>query len=72
VLAQFDHSFGVMEHVPCDILVTAHSEVSDLWSRLDKRARGDADAMVDPAACRRLATSARENLAKRLETESAR
>jgi metallo-beta-lactamase class B len=72
VLAQFGHSFGVMEHVPCDILVTAHPEVSDLWSRFEKRARGDADGMVDPTACRRLAASAREGLAKRLASEKAR
>lgn len=71
VLAQFAHSFGVMEHIPCDILVTAHPEVSDIWSRLDKREHGDAYAMVDAGACRRLAATARENLAKRLASEKA-
>ena len=71
VLAQFAHSFGVMSRIPCDILVTAHPELSDLWSRLTKRDRGEADAMVDPAACRRYAASARENLAKRIAAEMA-
>jgi metallo-beta-lactamase class B len=69
VLAQFDHSFGVMERVPCDILVTAHPELSDFWSRLDRRERGDANAMVDRSACRRYAETARGNLAKRLAGE---
>jgi metallo-beta-lactamase class B len=68
-LAQFAHSFDVLERIPCDILVTDHPEVSDLWSRLDKRAHGDADAMVDAGACRRLAAKGRENLAKRLASE---
>jgi metallo-beta-lactamase class B len=69
VLAQFGHSFGVMAQLPCDILVTAHPEVSDLWSRLDRRDHGDADAMVDATACRRYAATARENLARRIATE---
>jgi metallo-beta-lactamase class B len=69
VLAQFDQSFGVMSRLSCEILVTAHPEVSDLWSRLDKREHGDANAMVDSTACRRLVASAREGLAKRIASE---
>jgi metallo-beta-lactamase class B len=71
ILAQFYHSFGVMERIPCDILVTAHPEVSDLWSRLDKRYHGDGEAMVDSGACRRLAATARKDLGKRLASEKA-
>lgn len=69
VIAQFAHSFGVMDRLPCDILVTAHPEVSGLWSRLDRRERGDRDAMIDHSACRRYAATARDNLAKRLASE---
>ena len=69
VLAQFEHSFGVMAQLPCDILLTAHPEVSEFWSRLDKRNRGDANAMVDQDACRHLVTTAREGLAKRVAKE---
>lgn len=72
VLAQFAHSFGVVERLPCDILVTAHPELSGLWSRLERREHGDRDAMIDRSACRRYAATARENLAKRLATEKAR
>jgi metallo-beta-lactamase class B len=72
ILAQFAHSFGVMERLSCDILVTAHPEISDLWSRRERREHGDANAMVDPAACRKLARASQDNLAKRLEAEKTR
>jgi len=69
VLGQFEHSFGVMARLPCDILVTAHPELSGLWTRLDKRMHGDADAMIDASACRNYATNARADLARRLAGE---
>jgi hypothetical protein len=28
----------------------AHPELNDLWSRLDRRAQGDAGALIDPGA----------------------
>jgi metallo-beta-lactamase class B len=72
VLAQFDHGIGVMSGLPCDILVSAHPDVADLWTRLDRRTHGDANAMIDPAACRNYAANARANLEKRLAKERAR
>jgi metallo-beta-lactamase class B len=69
VLAQFDQRFAVMAALPCDILITAHPELNDLWSRLDRRAHGDAGALIDPGACRRYATRMRAALARRLASE---
>jgi metallo-beta-lactamase class B len=58
----FARSFDVIEHLPCDILLTPHPSASGLWER----------PLVDPDACKRYADSGREGLAKRLATESAK
>lgn len=68
-VADFRAGHAVVEQLPCDILVTPHPEASDLWTRLEARGHGNADALVDPSACRRYAASARQRLATRLATE---
>jgi len=70
VLRDFEHSFATVSALPCDILLTPHPEASDLWGRLERRAHGDADALVDAGACRRLADAARERLQERVVKES--
>jgi metallo-beta-lactamase class B len=55
----FARSFDVIEHLPCDVLLTPHPSASGLWER----------PLVDPAACRRYAENGREGLAKRLTSE---
>ncbi len=62
----FERSFSFLENTPCDILITPHPEASELWKRLQH----SPDAFIDPAACRTLAATSREQLAKRLATES--
>jgi metallo-beta-lactamase class B len=69
VLQDFERSFATMRTLPCDILVSTHPEVSGLWERLAKREHGDANALVDPTACRRYTDRASEGLAKRLAEE---
>ena len=49
---------------PCDILLTPHPSVSDLWPRL----RGE-QPMGSTGACRALASTGLQNLRKRLEKE---
>jgi metallo-beta-lactamase class B len=70
VLKDFEQSFATVSALPCDILLTPHPEASELWSRLERREHGDADALVDAAACRHLADAARERLRERVVKES--
>jgi metallo-beta-lactamase class B len=60
IAGSFEHSFDVIEHLPCDILLTPHPSASGLWER----------PLVDPAACKRLAADGRDGLAKRLASEN--
>ena len=72
VIQDFEKSFATLNALPCDILLTPHPEVSDLWGRLGRRDKGgDPNAFVDPTACRRLADTSRANLEKRVADERA-
>jgi metallo-beta-lactamase class B len=50
VLSDFEASFTTIAALPCDILLTPHPDVSDLWQRLARRDQGEADALIDRAA----------------------
>jgi len=72
-IADFERSFAFFEATPCDILITAHPELSGLWDRLSSRERGlTPDPMVDTGACRKYAESGRERLRQRLASERQR
>jgi metallo-beta-lactamase class B len=66
----FEAGFAFLRTVSCDILLTAHGEASDLWSRLARREKGDADALIDRTACRRYAEGAHTRLQARLASEA--
>ena len=63
VVAQFQKSFGIVEALPCDILLTPHPEFSDIMGR---HAKGAWDS---PGACHKLADSSRDGLQKQLDGE---
>jgi len=73
VVEAFEKSFKFFETVPCDVLITAHPEASNLWERLWQREKGvKPDPMVDSGACRIYAASGREKLRQRLASEKKR
>jgi metallo-beta-lactamase class B len=70
-LADFAAGASRLDALRCDILVTPHPEATDLWERLARREAGDRDALVDPTACARYATTARGRVAERVRREEA-
>jgi len=62
VAQSFERSFATVGALPCDILVSAHPEFSGLWNRLERREKGDADGLIDRAACRRYADMMQKRL----------
>jgi metallo-beta-lactamase class B len=68
----FKQGIAFMRGVSCDILITPHPEVSDLWGRLAKRDAGERDALIDRTQCQRFAERADAQLQKRIETERAK
>jgi metallo-beta-lactamase class B len=65
-IPDFERGFAFLESTPCDILLTPHPDVSNLWDRLER------GSFTDPAACRSLAATSRARLATRLATERQR
>lgn len=78
--ADFEKSFAFLSNTPCDIALSAHPELSNLWDRLDARRRtasvgpkipdSPPDPMIDPDGCRNLATHFREVLRRRIADET--
>lgn len=67
--ADLERSIATVAGLPCDVLVSAHPEGSDLWQRYTRRAaRGNA-AFIDTTACRTYADKARARLAAQLTKE---
>jgi metallo-beta-lactamase class B len=67
----FERSYAFLDSTPCDILITPHPDISNVWQRLARRDSAP-DALIDTRACRALAETSRERLKKRLATEGAR
>jgi metallo-beta-lactamase class B len=69
-IEDFEKSFAFFETTPCDVLITAHPDVSGLWDRMTLREKGaKPDPLVDSGACRKLAEDGREKLRQRLASE---
>ena len=71
LLQGFEKSFSFLESTPCDVLITTHPDISDLWSRLERRQQGmKPDPMINAGACRDLAANVREQLRRRVASEA--
>jgi metallo-beta-lactamase class B len=72
LLQGFAKSFATLESLPCDILLTPHPGFSNLAGKLRARdTDSQADAFINPQACRSFAAAARSEFQKRLAREDA-
>jgi metallo-beta-lactamase class B len=62
-------SISRIERLPCDILISAHPEGSDLWTKVERRRAGQSDALIAKDACRTYAEAGRKRLESRLAKE---
>jgi len=70
---QLESSFATLTKLPCDILLTPHPELSDVFGRLAKRTQTKVvDAFVDRAACGAYVETHRGKLRQRLIDEQAK
>ena len=68
----FKKSHAFLRAASCDILITPHPEVSNLWGRIAKRDAGERDALIDRTQCSDLAARGEAQLQSRLEKERAK
>jgi metallo-beta-lactamase class B len=64
-------SMRAIAAAPCDVLITAHPELSGLWATIDDSGRGDRTKLIDSAACKRYVETTQQLLDKRLAGEQA-
>jgi metallo-beta-lactamase class B len=62
-------SIAVVDHLPCDVLLSTHPDASQTFEEL---AKGTPDAFVDPAGCHAYAADARATLDRRVADEKTR
>lgn len=65
----FQHSIDVVDHLPCDLIVSVHPGLVGLDDKLAARAHGGADPFLDPNGCHAYAAAAADKLAKRVADE---
>jgi predicted alpha/beta superfamily hydrolase/glyoxylase-like metal-dependent hydrolase (beta-lactamase superfamily II) len=68
--ADVERSIAAVESLDCDVLVSAHPELSGLWEKKAQQAKLGNAAFIDPDGCRKYAAKARASLAKTLAAEA--
>lgn len=69
VVAAFRQSLATVASLPCDVLLTPHPSVSNMFARVGAKASAP---LVDSNACRSLAADAGKKLDERIEKERAK
>lgn len=70
--ADMEKSIARVAGLDCDILVSAHPEASNLWTRQAKQGEQGNSAFIDTQACRDYAAAGRAKLARTLAEEAAK
>ena len=65
-----ERSIDRVAALPCDVLVSAHPEAADVWTRHAQRAKLGNGAFIDRNACRAYAEKGRARLEKTLAAEA--
>lgn len=66
IVKDYESSFIKVAALPCDIALAPHPGMVDFWTRVDKRTRGDTNALIDPTLCRAYAKDARQSFEEEL------
>jgi len=69
-LQDFARGFDTLAKLKCDVMLTPHPEFTGVLASKAKRDKGQANAFIRPAGCRRYVAAMRRRLAARLEQES--
>ena len=69
IVDSYERSIGIVEDLPCDILLSPHPGFFDMQEKLSRQAAGKTDVFVDRNACRAYAGAARTRLEQRIGQE---
>ena len=71
IVDSFSRSIGIVEALPCDILLSPHPGFFGMQDKLRRQNAGESDVFFSPNACREYAGAARTRLEQRIAQESA-
>jgi len=71
IVDSYERSIGIVEELPCAILLSPHPGFFDMQEKLSRQGAGKADVFVDQNACRTYAGAARTRLEQRIAQERA-
>ncbi len=69
VLQDFKDSIDRIRSLSCDILISPHPDSAGLWSKIERRASGERDALVDAKSCQHYAEAVQRRLDQRIARE---
>lgn len=67
--ADVQSSIAAVASAPCDIVIAAHPDLTNLWSVIDEQGKGDRAKLIDSSACKRYVAVGKARLERRLEDE---
>lgn len=68
-LQDFKDSIERIRSLSCDILIAPHPDSATLWDKIERRASGERDALVDAKSCQHYAEAIQERLEQRIARE---
>lgn len=69
MLELFERSYAALEGLQCDILLAPHPAFTRVFEKLAAREKGNADAFIEPGACKAYVAAGRDSLKRRVAQE---
>ncbi len=70
VMADYEHTFAVLQRMPCDVFLGEHGSMFDLKDKMARRvAHPGMNPFIDPAGCKRFIEQMRDEFESELERE---
>jgi metallo-beta-lactamase class B len=62
-------SIAAIEATPCELLIAAHPDLTNLWEIIDEHGKGEREKLIDASACKRYASAGKSRFEQRLQSE---
>lgn len=69
IASDYEHSFAVLEKLPCDVFLSNHSEFFDMKEKLARQKPGEPNPFIDPGEMHRFVEHSRAEFEAQLRSE---
>jgi metallo-beta-lactamase class B len=71
ILSDYERSFALLNHLPCDIFLGSHGSFYHLMEKRERLLRGDANAFIDPEGYKTYVRESEQEFRKKLAQQKA-